>query len=102
VLSLAGISISVSDEIAEAVEIETRYEGYIKRQVEEAGRFRKLEGISIPEIAYSAVQGLSSEIREKLDKARPASIGQASRISGVTPAAISMLMIHLKKIGAYR
>ena len=102
VLSLAGISISVSDEIAEAVEIETRYEGYIKRQVEEAGRFRKLEGISIPEIAYSAVQGLSAEIREKLDKARPASIGQASRISGVTPAAISMLMIHLKKIGAYR
>jgi len=102
VLSLSGISISVSDEIAEAVEIETRYEGYIKRQVEEAGRFRKMEGINIPEITYADVQGLSAEIREKLDRARPASIGHASRISGVTPAAISMLMIHLKKIGAYR
>jgi len=102
VLALSGISISVSDEIAEAVEIETRYEGYIKRQVEEAGRFRKMEGINIPEITYADVQGLSAEIREKLDRARPASIGHASRISGVTPAAISMLMIHLKKIGAYR
>lgn len=101
VLTLAGISISVPDGIAEAVEIETRYEGYIKRQIEEAGRFRKMEGIAIPEILYREVQGLSAEIREKLDRARPASIGQASRISGVTPAAISMLMIHLKKVGAY-
>ncbi len=101
-LTITGIQAPVSDEIAEAIEIETRYEGYIKRQVEEAGRFRKMEGINIPEISYQSVQGLSAEIREKLDKARPLSIGQASRISGVTPAAISMLMIHLKKIGAYR
>lgn len=102
VLKLAKSEFPVSDEIAEAVEIETKYEGYIKRQVEEAGRFRKMEGIGIPELSYESVSGLSAEIREKLQKARPSSIGQASRISGMTPAAISMLMVHLKKIGAYR
>lgn len=102
VLKLAKSEFPVSDEIAEAVEIETKYEGYIKRQVEEAGRFRKMEGIRIPELSYEGVAGLSAEIREKLQKARPSSIGQASRISGMTPAAISMLMVHLKKIGAYR
>ena len=102
VLALSRNDIAVSQEIAEAIEIETKYEGYIKRQVEEAGRFRKMEGVKIPDITYEAVSGLSLEIREKLHKARPSSIGQASRIPGVTPAAISMLMIHLKKIGAYR
>lgn len=102
VLMLSGSELPVSDEVAEAVEIETKYEGYIKRQVEEAGRFRKMEGIRIPELSYGSVSGLSAEIREKLEKTRPSSIGQASRISGMTPAAISMLMVHLKKIGAYK
>ncbi|MBI5588605.1 MAG: tRNA uridine-5-carboxymethylaminomethyl(34) synthesis enzyme MnmG [Deltaproteobacteria bacterium] len=90
-------------ELSEAIETETKYEGYIKRQIEEAGRFQKIEGIKIPEdLSYEAVSGLSAEIKEKLRKTKPRSIGQAGRISGVTPAAISMLMIHLKKIGAYR
>lgn len=102
VLRLSGRELPVSDDIAEAVEIETRYEGYIRRQVEDVARFRKMEGIRIPDLSYEGVAGLSSEIKEKLESARPASIGQASRISGMTPAAISMLMVHLKKIGAYR
>lgn len=102
VFELAGKDYSVDAEIAEAIEIETKYEGYIKRQVEEVQRFRKIEEIRIPEIKFADVQGLSAEIREKLTNVRPASIGQASRISGVTPAAISMLMVHLKRIGAYR
>lgn len=102
VLKLSGSALSISDDVAEAVEIETKYEGYIKRQVEEAGRFRKMEGIRIPELSYGSVAGLSAEIMEKLEETRPSSIGQASRISGMTPAAISMLMVHLKKIGAYK
>ena len=102
VFELAGKDYSVDAEIAEAIEIETKYEGYIKRQVEEVQRFRKIEEIRIPEIKFAEVAGLSAEIREKLENVRPASIGQASRISGVTPAAISMLMVHLKRMGAYR
>ncbi len=87
-------------EIAEAIETETKYEGYIKRQVEEAGRFKKIESIKIPEdLSYEIVPGLSTEIREKLKRTKPLSIGQAGRISGVTPAAISMLMVFLKKTG---
>ena len=102
VFELAGKDYSVDAEIAEAIEIETKYEGYIKRQVEEVQRFRKIEEIRIPEIKFAEVAGLSAEIREKLENVRPVSIGQASRISGVTPAAISMLMVHLKRMGAYR
>jgi len=102
VFELAAKEFDVDPEVAEAVEIETKYEGYIKRQLEEVGRFKKIEEIRIPEIKFAEVAGLSAEIREKLENVRPASIGQASRISGVTPAAISMLMVHLKRIGAYR
>jgi len=102
VLSLKGLPNTAPPSIAEAIEVEVKYEGYIKRQNEETGRFKKIEGIRIPQgIIFEEVSGLSSEIREKLRKTRPESIGQASRISGVTPAAISMLMVHLKKIGTY-
>jgi len=101
IFSLIGREFDVPQDIKEAVEVETKYDGYIKRQVEEAGRFKKIEGLKIPRrIAYEDVSGLSTEIREKLKKLLPDSIGQASRISGVTPAAISMLMVHLKKIGS--
>ncbi|MDO8427291.1 MAG: tRNA uridine-5-carboxymethylaminomethyl(34) synthesis enzyme MnmG [Deltaproteobacteria bacterium] len=103
VYTLINKDFSVPLEVAEAIEIETKYEGYIKRQREEAQRFKKIEGIRIPQdLHLDEVSGLSTEIREKLEKFRPESIGQASRISGMTPAAISMLMVHLKKIGAYR
>ncbi|MBI5344129.1 MAG: tRNA uridine-5-carboxymethylaminomethyl(34) synthesis enzyme MnmG, partial [Deltaproteobacteria bacterium] len=101
VLSLSGHNIAVPHDIACQIETETRYEGYIKRQNEEAGRFKRTESLKIPaRIAYDEVSGLSNEIKEKLKKAAPESMGQASRLSGVTPAAISMLMVHLKKIGA--
>ncbi|OGQ50811.1 MAG: tRNA uridine-5-carboxymethylaminomethyl(34) synthesis enzyme MnmG [Deltaproteobacteria bacterium RIFCSPLOWO2_02_FULL_53_8] len=100
VFGLAGLPLDISGEIAEMLEIETRYEGYIKRQVEEALRFQRIESLNLPEgLSYNDVSGLSTEIREKLNRLRPLSIGQAGRISGVTPAAISMLMIHLKKTG---
>ncbi len=91
---------SAPAEIIEAVEIDIKYEGYIKRQLEEAKRFRRAEAVLIPEaIEYKNVVGISAEIREKLELHRPLSVGQAGRISGVTPAAISVLMVHLKRAG---
>ncbi len=79
------------------VEIEIKYEGYIKRQLQEIGKFRHLEQIRLPEtIDYAIVHGLSSELKEKLAAVRPESLGQASRIEGITPAAISVLMVHLR------
>lgn len=103
VFELARLDVAVPTEIAGMIEVETRYDGYIKRQIEEAQRFRRIEGMRLPDdLRYNEVSGLSTEIRERLAKQRPVSIGQAERLPGVTPAAISMLMIHLKKIGAYR
>ncbi|MDP3804724.1 MAG: tRNA uridine-5-carboxymethylaminomethyl(34) synthesis enzyme MnmG [Candidatus Omnitrophota bacterium] len=89
---------TLSREEARSVEIEIKYESFIKRQLVEIGRLKNVEKIRIPEtIDYSNIYGLSSEIKEKLLKIRPVNLGQASRISGVTPAAISILMVHLKK-----
>ncbi|MCR4287522.1 MAG: tRNA uridine-5-carboxymethylaminomethyl(34) synthesis enzyme MnmG, partial [Deltaproteobacteria bacterium] len=100
-LSLAGSNFLISQDISEAIEIYVKYEGYIKRQLEDIERFKRVEGLKIPAgISYDQMAWLSTEIREKLKKHRPASIGQANRISGITPAALSMLMIHLKKTGA--
>jgi tRNA uridine 5-carboxymethylaminomethyl modification enzyme len=85
-------------EIVEAIEIAIKYEGYIRRQVEQVDRFKKLEARRIPQsFAYEKVSGLSREVSEKLSRIRPASIGQASRISGVTPAAISLLLVTLER-----
>ena len=87
-------------ELSFAIEVEVKYEGYIKRQKEEAQRFKRLEGARIPEnLYYNNIPGLSKEIREKLIEVRPESIGRAGRIPGVTPAALSVLMIYLKKTG---
>ncbi|MDP3730374.1 MAG: tRNA uridine-5-carboxymethylaminomethyl(34) synthesis enzyme MnmG [Candidatus Omnitrophota bacterium] len=87
-----------SDEINE-VEIEIKYEGFIKRQLSDVGRFDKLERIRVPgNIDYKVINGLSSEIKEKLSDIRPLNLGQASRISGVTPAAISILMVWIEKV----
>ncbi len=84
-------------EILTQIEIETKYEGYIARQLEDVKRFERQESIGIPEgFNYSKIQSLSREAREKLTKFKPASVGQASRISGVTGADISVLMVHLK------
>ncbi len=83
------------------IETEIKYEGYIRRQSSEADRFCKAEEMTIPvDISYSAVYGLSREGQETLTRLRPLSIGEAGRIPGITPAAISALMIHMKKLGA--
>ncbi len=90
----------VGSAVAEQVEIQIKYDGYIKRQEKQVERFKKLEHTVIPEdFDYSKVPGLSNEVKEKLVAIRPASIGQASRISGITPAAVSIIQIFLKKAG---
>ncbi|MGL4317426.1 MAG: tRNA uridine-5-carboxymethylaminomethyl(34) synthesis enzyme MnmG [Pseudomonas sp.] len=90
-------------QVAEQIEIKTKYAGYIDRQQEEIQRLRASEDTKLPaDIDYAGISGLSKEIQGKLGKARPETLGQASRIPGVTPAAISLLLIHLKKRGAGR
>ncbi|MDH4267542.1 MAG: tRNA uridine-5-carboxymethylaminomethyl(34) synthesis enzyme MnmG, partial [Deltaproteobacteria bacterium] len=87
-------------EVAEQVEIHIKYDGYIKRQEEQVAKLLKLERMPLPaEVDFKAIPGLTAEVREKLNRVKPVSIGQASRISGVTPAAISILMVYMKKIG---
>jgi tRNA uridine 5-carboxymethylaminomethyl modification enzyme len=84
-------------EVIEQIEIELKYDGYIKRQREEVERFERFDSLPIPqEMDYQKVKSLSTEGREKLIKVQPVSIGQASRISGVTPADISVLMVYLR------
>jgi len=95
----AGLS-DFDREARDQLEIQTKYEGYLLRQQEQIERFKRLENLRIPEdMDFQSIVGLSTEVREKLSKLRPLSIGQASRISGVTPAAISILIINLKKLG---
>jgi tRNA uridine 5-carboxymethylaminomethyl modification enzyme len=85
-------------EVLEQIEIELKYEGYIARQVEQVEKFEQYESQSIPrDFNFSSVRSLSTEGREKLGKVRPTSIGQASRISGVTPSDVSVLMVYLKR-----
>ena len=84
--------------VLENVEIELKYEGYIKRQKADIAEMRRLEGKKLPiDVNYDEITGLRLEAREKLNKVRPENIGQASRISGVSPADISVLMIYLSK-----
>jgi tRNA uridine 5-carboxymethylaminomethyl modification enzyme len=84
--------------IQESIEINIKYEGYIKRQLQHIEKFKKLEKKSIPEnFVYDDISGFSKEVSEKLSKIRPASVGQASRISGITPAAISLLLVSLER-----
>ncbi|CAK9886856.1 MAG: tRNA uridine 5-carboxymethylaminomethyl modification enzyme MnmG [Candidatus Erwinia impunctatus] len=91
------------DEAAEQVEILVKYEGYIARQQEEIERQRRNENTALPsDLDYKQVSGLSNEVIAKLNDHKPVSIGQASRISGITPAAISILLIYLKKQGLLR
>jgi len=85
-------------EVEEAIEIAIKYEGYIRRQVQQISKFKKLEDRLIPQtFQYASMTGFSREVLEKLQRVRPASIGQASRISGVTPAAISLLLVALER-----
>ncbi len=98
-MSLPGIGPGVSDpKVAEQIETQARYAGYIDRQHQEIERHRRHEAARLPrDLDYAQVRGLSAEVRQKLGQHRPETIGQASRISGVTPAAISLLLVHLKK-----
>ena len=80
------------------LETEVKYAGYIKRQYEQVERFRRLENLAIPVgFDYDAVNGLSAEVREKLKQVVPRTLGQAERIPGVTPAAIAILAVILKR-----
>lgn len=87
--------------VAEQIEIQVKYAGYIERQQMEIERARRYEVLPLPEdLDYAGVHGLSNEVRQKLTRHRPATLGQAGRISGVTPAAVSLLLVHLKKTNA--
>lgn len=92
-----GIS---DDKAAEQIEIQAKYAGYIDRQEEEIAKLARQERLKIPEqINYADIPSLSAEVKQKLSQARPSTVGQASRIPGITPAAISLLLVHLKKMG---
>ena len=98
-MTLEGAGQAVADPVvAEQVEIQIKYSGYIARQKEEIARQQSKEGMPLPDdLDYSQVGGLSNEVSQKLASQRPTTVGQASRISGVTPAAVSLLLVHLKK-----
>ena len=100
--SLATLGGAVDDrEVIEQIEVQARYQGYIDRQQDEIARNRRNEEARLPvDLDYRQVRGLSSEVIQKLSDYRPATIGQAARISGVTPAAVSLLLVHLKKRSA--
>ena len=88
----------IAEDVAEQVEISVKYEGYIQRQLKQVADFRKMESHKLPpDLDYSAIQGLRLEAREKLDQVHPLDLGQASRISGVSPADITALMIWLER-----
>jgi tRNA uridine 5-carboxymethylaminomethyl modification enzyme len=98
-MTLPGVGPGVDDErVAEQIEIQARYYGYIERQSAEVARSVTMQETPLPDdVRYEQVRGLSTEACEKLSRQRPATVGQASRIDGMTPAAISLLLVHLKK-----
>ena len=103
-ISLPGAGSCLSDEKAgEQVEIQIKYQGYIERQHDEVSRQEQFETTGLPaDLDYRSVRGLSIEVQQKLNKQRPETLGQAARISGITPAAISLLLVHLKRgFGAF-
>jgi tRNA uridine 5-carboxymethylaminomethyl modification enzyme len=97
VQALAQSPADISQTVSRQVEIEIKYEGYIKKQLREIERFKNLEKVKIPaDLNFSGIHGLSNELKEKLTSIKPTSLGQVSRIEGITPAAISVLMVALK------
>lgn len=96
-LSLFGVDTQIDESVSEAVEIEVKYSGYVKKQYEIIEQSKKLEGMVIPaDFNYSSVKGLSAEETDKLKRVKPRTLGQAQRISGVNPSAIQALMIYIK------
>jgi tRNA uridine 5-carboxymethylaminomethyl modification enzyme len=100
-MSIDGLGPGVSaDQVAEQVEIQARYAGYLERQQADIARLQRHQEQALPtDFDYNAVRGLSNEVCEKLRAVRPQTIGQAARIPGITPAAVSLLLIHLRKRG---
>jgi tRNA uridine 5-carboxymethylaminomethyl modification enzyme len=100
-MKIEGLGPAIADtQAAEQIEIQTKYAGYIDRQLDEIAKKQRNEDTAIPiEFDYSQLSGLSNEVVAKLKDARPETIGKASRISGITPAAISLLLVYLKKHG---
>ena len=85
--------------VCDEVQLQVKFQGYIERQSEQVERFKKMEAVKLPEnIDYKSLSGLSNEVVEKLSSVKPLSLGQASRISGITPAAISVLQVHLRRL----
>lgn len=98
-LNVFGIPAIPDIEIGEEVELQIKYEGYVRRQIQQVEKFKRLEQKLIPHtFNYNAVSGFSREVREKFNRVRPETVGQASRISGVTPAAISLLLVSIEKM----
>jgi tRNA uridine 5-carboxymethylaminomethyl modification enzyme len=94
----AGETDELAEQIEAQVDIQARYDGYLQRQEDEIAKSKKHSRLPLPDnIDYQLIQGLSNEVRQKLTDVRPQTIGQASRIPGMTPAAVSMLVVHLKK-----
>lgn len=92
---------NTDEQVAAEVETRIKYKGYIDRQERQVEKLKRMEDTRLPEdIDYQAIHGFSTEVREKLSKVRPISLGQASRISGVTPAALMAIQVHLKKMGS--
>jgi tRNA uridine 5-carboxymethylaminomethyl modification enzyme len=95
---LNHVSLNIPECAYEQIEIDVKYSGFIQRQLAEVEKFKNLEKIRMPEdLDYTEVSGLSREIKEKLGRFKPFTLGQAFRISGVTPAAVSLLIVYLKK-----
>jgi tRNA uridine 5-carboxymethylaminomethyl modification enzyme len=97
-LIMIGLGLTLPNEIIEQIDIQIKYEGYIEKQLSQVERFVKLEKRLLPhEIDYNDVKGISTEARQKLNSMKPVSVGQASRISGVSPADISVLLVYLEQ-----
>ena len=92
-----GLFEDIPDNLLEYINTEIKYEGYIKKEEEFIAKTKKTENISLPNIDYNSISGLRLEAQQKLNKFKPYSIGQASRISGVSPADISVLLIYLEQ-----
>ncbi len=96
--ALAALDDRLPEAVQLQVEVRAKYSGYIERQQQDIERARRNESLRLPEdLDYARLGGLSNEVKQKLTEARPATLGQASRVPGITPAAVSILLVHLKK-----
>ncbi|HTW86525.1 MAG TPA: tRNA uridine-5-carboxymethylaminomethyl(34) synthesis enzyme MnmG [Candidatus Binataceae bacterium] len=103
VMRMLGLEPALDFDQAAELEVEIKYDGYVRRQAESIERYRRLENASIPDwFDYDRVAGLSTEVRERLTSVRPSSLGQAARMPGITPAAVSILAVHLRSIDSGR